>query len=92
MLFLSLFLHIRNNVETKSGCSFFCGRQYAGVGPISDEAFKEFQRNTFYSAMTLPFLPYTFPLKGKAEKVVFKVLTDSLKKSNEVVKFVLGVL
>ena len=59
---------------------------------MTDESFKDFQRNTFYSALTLPFNNFTYTNKGKQEKVVFKVLTDSLKKSNDVVKFVSSVL
>jgi hypothetical protein len=38
----------------------------------------------------LPFGPYEYeiPKKKKNEKVIFKVMMDSLKKSNEIVNFV----
>ena len=43
--------------------------------------------------LMLPFYPYEYQLKSKKnDKVVNKVLTDSLKKSGEVVKFVMGSL
>ena len=42
--------------------------------------------------MLLPFYPFEYKAKNKVEKVVFKVLQDSLKKSNEVVKYVMSVL
>lgn len=48
--------------------------------------------NSFYAALLLPFYPFEYKAKNKMEKVVFKVLQDSLKKSNEVVKYVMGVL
>ena len=42
--------------------------------------------------MLLPFYPFDYKAKNKVEKVVLKVLTDSLKKSNEVIKFVMSSL
>ena len=42
--------------------------------------------------MTLPFWPFTYMAKNKEEKVVMKILQDSLKKSNDCVKFVTEVL
>lgn len=52
------------------------------------EQFKEFQKNTFYSALLLPFYQYEYKAKNKPDKVINKVISDSLKKSNEVMKFV----
>lgn len=89
----SLFLHIRNNVS-ENGSSLFGERLYQHVAPSSQEyeSFKDFQRNTFYSALLQPIYPFEYKAKNKQEKVILKVLSDSLKKSNEVVKFVTGVL
>jgi hypothetical protein len=49
-------------------------------------------KNTFYSALLLPFAPYEFKNKNKNEKVVVRVLQESLKKSNEVLNFVTGTI
>jgi hypothetical protein len=40
----------------------------------------------------LPFIPYEYKAKNKPEKVVLKVLQESLMKSNKVVTFIMGVL
>ena len=42
--------------------------------------------------MLLPFFNYEYKAKNKKEKVALKVLQDSLKKSNEVTKYVMSVL
>jgi hypothetical protein len=38
----------------------------------------------------MPFTPYEFKNKNKNEKVIVRVLQESLKKSNEVLNFVTG--
>ena len=91
----SLFLHIRANANQDSGNSTILERVIQGASATSGihEAFKELQRNTFYSTLLFPFFPFQYPVKnGKTERVVLKVLQDSLKKSNEVVKVVMGIL
>jgi hypothetical protein len=40
----------------------------------------------------LPFAPYEFKNKNKNEKVIVRVLQESLKKSNEVMNFVTGTI
>lgn len=86
----ALFLEIRGQ---KSDRVVFCNREY-GLGPDAKtlEQFKEFQKNCFYSALLLPFYPYEYPIKTKSkqEKVIMKVMAESLKKSNDVVKLVMG--
>ena len=92
-------MHIRDAASPETGDSTIYGRTFSGVqgnagnnNEENVEAFKEFQKNCFYSALLLPFYPYEYKNKNKMERVVLKVLSDSLKKSNEVVKFVMGVL
>lgn len=73
-----------------------CGREYPGSSLSADEAtlaaFKEYMKNTFYSSLLLPFIPYEYKNKNKTEKVIVRVLQESLKKSNEVLKFVTGTI
>jgi tRNA nucleotidyltransferase (CCA-adding enzyme) len=95
----SVFLHIRDAANVETGDSSIYGRHFTGVQPNiansneeSIEGFKEFQKNCYYSALLLPFYPFEYKSKNKMERVVMKVLQDSIKKSNEVVKFVMGVL
>jgi hypothetical protein len=38
------------------------------------EAFKDFQRNAFYSALLLPFYPFEYKAKNKIERVIMKIL------------------
>ena len=40
----------------------------------------------------MPFIPFEFKNKNKNEKVVVRVLQESLKKSNEVLNFVMGTI
>jgi hypothetical protein len=40
----------------------------------------------------LPFTPFEFKNKNKNEKVIVRVLQESLKKSNEVLNFVTGTI
>jgi len=88
-------LHMKKDSNQETGSGKLCQREFTGVSNGSEEAiegFKEFQKNTFYSALLLPFWPFEYKAKNKMERVVQKVLFDSLKKSNEVMKFVIGVL
>lgn len=92
-------MHLREAADPETGDVNIFGRHFTGVqANIADtneeavENFKEFQKNCFYSALLLPFFPFEYKNKSKMEKVVLKVLQDSLKKSNEVVKFVMSVL
>ena len=54
--------------------------------------FKEFQKDSFLSSLLFPFFPFEFKNKNKTEKVVQKILIESLKKSNDVAKFVMGTI
>lgn len=65
----------------------FAGYEY--TFDTNSDTFKEFQKNTFYSALLYPFYPYDYPTKkGKSDKVINAVMYDSLKKSIEFMKFV----
>ena len=95
----SVILHIRDAANVETGDASIYGRHFTGVqaniantNEEAIEGFKEFQKNCFYSALLLPFYPFEYKSKNKMERVVMKVLQDSLKKSNEVVKFVMGAL
>ena len=49
--------------------------------------------NVFYSALLMPFYPYKYTgKKDKKEKVIMKVMHDSLKKSHEEIRFVMTTL
>lgn len=79
-------------VKSREPTVRFCNYTYE-VSKADDEgktheAFRDFQKNCFYAALLLPFQEYEYPEKKKLEKVIVKVITDSLKKSNEVLKFV----
>lgn len=90
----ALLLQIYSQTNQDTGVGNLCHREYPGSSLSSDDAtrdaFKEFIKNTFYSALMLPFISYEYKNKNKTEKVVVKVLQESLKKSNEVLKFVTG--
>lgn len=65
-----------------------CGRDFFS----SDEnQFKEAQMRCFYTALTLPFYKYQVPVgkKKTTQSVVQYILSTSLKRSNDVQKFVL---
>ncbi len=93
----ALLLQIYSQTDKDTGVGNLCQREFPGSGlSSSDEAtqaaFKEFIKNTFYSALMLPFNAYEYKNKNKTEKVIVKVLQESLKKSNEVLKFVTGTI
>lgn len=73
---LLLQIYSQNNKDT--GVGSLCNREYPGSGLSSEDAtqaaFKEFIKNTFYSALLLPFIPYEYKNKNKTEKVIVKVL------------------
>jgi hypothetical protein len=71
----------------------FCNRAFElGPEPQKQKAFKEFQKDCFYTSLLFPFHQYEYKPKkgGKVQgiKIINKVTSDSLKKSNEVLKFV----
>ena len=92
----ALLLQINAHTNEETGSAVLCGREYPGASLSSDEAahaaFKEFMKNAFYSALLFPFTPFEYKNKSKTEKVFAKVLQESLKKSNEVLKFVTGTI
>lgn len=50
--------------------------------------FKEFQKDTFFSVLMHPFHTFDYKAKNKMEKVYTRIILESLKKSNDVLKFV----
>lgn len=83
----TLFKQIKQQ-EGESGSRAFCGRDFF---PGTSEQFKEAQMRCFYTALTLPFYKYQVPQgkKKTTQSVVQYILNNSLKRSNEVQKFVL---
>jgi hypothetical protein len=66
-------LHLRRDSNEETGTGKLCEREFPGVINGSEEvieAFKEFQKNTFYSALLLPFWPFEYKAKNKMERVV----------------------
>ena len=83
----TLFKQIKQQ-EGESGSRTFCGRDFF---PGTSEQLKEAQMRCFYTALTLPFYKYQVPQgkKKTTQSVVQYILNNSLKRSNEVQKFVL---
>ncbi|TNV82489.1 hypothetical protein FGO68_gene295 [Halteria grandinella] len=92
-----LFLKIRSNADPLTGESAFAFRHFHGVGETVEnekavDEFKNFQCNTFYSSLLLPFHPFEYKKdNGKKFQVVEYILTESLKKPANSIKYVLGV-
>lgn len=53
-----------------------------------EEMFSQFQKKVFYAGLLLPFDPYQCKIKNAMDSVVKFILSESLKQSNDVQKFV----
>ena len=81
---------IQRNQKSVDFCNHIFQVSKKDDGGKTAEAFSDYQMKCFYSALLIPFQEFEFLEKKKVEKVIVKVIYDSLKKSNEVLKFVTG--